>query len=183
MQKIALGFIGMAANCVTVSRILFSVALLGFSPSSALFAALYLLCGVSDVLDGFLARRLHTQSEKGAMLDSIADLFFAAAYAIKVLPLLHLPVWVWIWTALIAIVKMLGIINASRKERRFCIAHSRANKLTGLMLFLLPLTVRVLDVRYSAAAVCAAASLAAAEEWPVYPHRAYHTSEERSIEK
>ena len=70
----------MIANIITVSRILFSLAMILFPPSSVPFAVLYLLCGATDVLDGFVARKLHTESENGAMLDSAADLLFAVVY-------------------------------------------------------------------------------------------------------
>ena len=98
----------MIANCITVSRLLFSLAMILFPPSSVPFAVLYLLCGVTDVLDGFVARKLHTESEKGAMLDSAADLFFAVVYAVKILPFLNIPLWIWIWTAIIAGVERMG---------------------------------------------------------------------------
>ena len=154
----------MIANSITVSRMLISFLLLFLPLSSPLFALFYLLCGISDVLDGFAARKLHTESEKGAALDSAADLLFAVIYAVRVLPLLPIPPWIWGWTGLIAAVKVYGIILASKKKRRFFIRHSFANKLTGLSLFFLPLTVRMIDVEYSAAFVCAAATFAAGEE-------------------
>ena len=149
---------------ITVSRILFSVLLLVFPPDSCFFAVLYLLCGITDVLDGFAARRLHTESEHGAMLDSVADLLFAAIYAVRVLPLLCIPRWIWIWTAIIAAVKVTGILIASKKARRLWIEHSFGNKLTGLLLFLLPLSVYVADVKYGAALICAIATAAVIRE-------------------
>lgn len=154
----------MIANIITVCRIPFSLFLFVLSPSSSLFAVFYLLCGITDVLDGFLARKLHTESRTGERLDSVADLFFAAAYAVKILPLLCVPAWIWIWTALIAAEKILGILQRSKKKRSFYIAHSFVNKLTGLLIFLLPLTVRLFDVKYGAVVVCAVATLAATEE-------------------
>lgn len=152
------------ANIVTVSRILFSLCLFMLLPYSIPFSVFYLFCGVSDMLDGFLARRFHTESKTGELLDSAADLCFAAAYAIIILPLLSVPVWIWIWAALITIVKIPGIVQRSKKERRLYIAHSSANKLTGLLLFLLPLTVQLIDIRLGAAVVCMTASFTAAEE-------------------
>ena len=154
----------MIANCITVSRMLFSLLLFGLSPSSPLFAAFYLLCGVSDVLDGFLARKLHAESKTGAMLDSMADLLFALVYAVKLLPLLSVPLWIWIWAAIIAAAKITGILIASRKARSLSIAHSFGNRLTGVLLFLLPLSVRVADVKYGAALVCTAATVTVIEE-------------------
>ena len=154
----------MIANGITVSRMLFSLLLFGFSPSSVPFTVLYFLCGVTDVLDGFLARKLHTESKIGERLDSVADLFFAVAYVIRLLPILRVPAWILIWTALIAGFKLFGILKKSKRERKLYIAHSFLNKLTGLLLFLLPMTVCVIKITYSAAAVCAVATVATAEE-------------------
>lgn len=119
---------------------------------------MYLLCGVTDVLDGFLARKLHTESEKGAMLDSAADLIFTVVYAVKILPLLNIPLWIWIWTAIIATAKITSILIASKKAHKLSIEHSFGNKLTGLLLYFLPLSVCVADVKYTATLVCAVAT-------------------------
>lgn len=154
----------MIADSITLSRILFSLLLFWLPTSSRLFWLLYLLCGLSDMLDGFVARRLHTESERGARLDSAADLVFAAVYAVKILTLLELRPWIWAWAAVIAAVKLTGILLNSLRDRSLSIPHSRANKLTGLLLFLLPLLVCVADVKYSAALVCAAATWSAVGE-------------------
>ena len=148
----------MIANCITVSRILFSLCLFFLSPSSVSFTVLYLLCGLTDVLDGFLARKLHTESKTGELFDSIADLFFAVVYALKILPLLNVPYWIWIWTAIIAVTKITGIVIASGKVHQLVIEHSFGNKLTGLLLFLLPLSVCAADVKYGATLVCVVAT-------------------------
>ena len=154
----------MIANIITVSRILFSLVMIVFPPSSVPFAVLYLLCGVTDVLDGFIARKLHTESEKGAMLDSIADLFFALSYAVKILPVLNFPIWIWIWTAIIAAVKITGILITSKKIHKLSVEHSFENKLTGLFLYLLPLSVCVADVKYTATLVCTVATVTVIKE-------------------
>ncbi|MBQ0009929.1 MAG: CDP-alcohol phosphatidyltransferase family protein [Ruminococcus sp.] len=154
----------MIADIITFSRMLFSLLLLVFPPYSSPFTIFYLLCGVSDVLDGFAARRLHTESEKGAMLDSVTDLFFAVVYAVKILPLLSVPLWIWIWTAIIAVIKVTGILIASKKVHRLEIEHSFGNKLTGVLLFLLPLSVCVADVRCGATLVCAVATVTGIRE-------------------
>ena len=154
----------MIASIITVSRILFSLLLLVFPPYSSSFTVFYLLCGVTDVLYGFVARKLHTESEKGAMLDSVADLFFAAIYAVRILPILSIPLFIWIWTAMIVVVKIAGIIMASKKEHRLFIEHSLGNKLAGIFLFLLPVSVCVADVRYGATLVCIVATVTAIRE-------------------
>lgn len=154
----------MAANIITVSRIIFSLLLFVFKSDSYSFAVLYLLCGITDMLDGFIARKLHTESEKGARLDSVADLIFAVVYAVRILPLLSVPFWVWIWTAIIAVIKIAGIIIAGRKAKKLTIEHSFGNRFTGFLLFLLPLSVHIADVKYTAAVVCVVATVTAIGE-------------------
>ena len=159
ITKDIFGTNAVVANSITVSRMLFSLALLVLPSRSLPFAVLYLLCGLTDVLDGFIARKLHTESENGAMLDSIADLLFTAVYAVKILPILKLPLWIWIWTAIIAVTKIICIVIASKKTHRLEIEHSFGNKLTGLLLFLLPLSVCAADGKYGAILVCIAATV------------------------
>ena len=159
ITKDIFGRSAVVANSITVSRMLFSLALLVLPPRSLPFVVLYLLCGLTDVLDGYIARKLHTESEKGAMLDSIADMLFAVVYAVKILPILKIPLWIWIWTAIIAVTKITCISVASMKAHRLEIAHSFGNKLTGLLLFLLPLLVCAADGKYGVILVCIAATV------------------------
>ena len=154
----------MIANIITLSRIVFSGLLLLVKPFSNTFTVLYLLCGATDILDGFIARILHTESEHGAVLDSMADLFFAVIYAVRILPVLHIPVWLLVWTAIIAAVKITGIIITSKKTHKLFFEHSFGNKLTGFLVFLLPLSVHIVDVKYGATVVCAVASYTAVKE-------------------
>ena len=60
-------------NLLTFARMLFALALLLFRPLSVWFFVLYLLACLSDLLDGFFARRFHAESSLGARLDSAAD--------------------------------------------------------------------------------------------------------------
>lgn len=154
----------MIADIITLSRIVFSLLLFMLSPSSLSFFALYLLCGISDVLDGFIARKQHTESSRGAMLDSVADLFFALIYAVKILPLLSVPYWIWLWAAIIAVIKIACIIIAGIKAHRLSVEHSVENKITGILLFLLPFSVYIADIKYGAAVVCIAATVTVIKE-------------------
>ena len=44
-------------NVITAMRIVFSPILLCINPFTPLFLIIYVICGLSDVLDGYLARR------------------------------------------------------------------------------------------------------------------------------
>lgn len=62
------------ANYITIVRIICVFILLALPVFSNAFFILYFIAGTSDVLDGFLARKLKIQSEFGARLDSFADI-------------------------------------------------------------------------------------------------------------
>ena len=123
-------------NILSTLRFLGAICLLFCSPSSAAFRVIYGLCGVSDMLDGYLARKLHAESKAGAIVDSVADICFVACCAIRLLPVLQIPTWLWIWVGLIVIIKIINQISALVAHRRPCFPHTKANKLTGLLLFI-----------------------------------------------
>lgn len=149
----------MIANIVTISRIIFSIILLFIAKESNLFIFLYILCGISDVFDGFIARVLHTENEFGVMFDSVADLIFAVVYIVKILPSFSLLSYEYIWIIIIAIVKIVIILFKSIKKQKFYIEHSFFNKLTGVLIFLLPLSVKLINIRYSIIIVCIVATI------------------------
>jgi CDP-diacylglycerol--glycerol-3-phosphate 3-phosphatidyltransferase len=141
------------ANLVTVCRILCGVGMLFcpvFSPS---FWGLYLLGGLTDMVDGTIARKTHAVTDFGSKLDSVADLVFIAAACVKLLPVIHLPSWVWCWVILIAGMRV--------RNRTLMLEHTLWNKVSGFLLFLFPLTLSFLDVRYSACVICIIATISA----------------------
>lgn len=128
-------------NVITTLRIVGAFGLLFFDVRSSAFWVIYLVCGASDMLDGFLARKLHCESKTGASLDSVADLAFVACCCVKLIPVLNLPFWLWIWAGAIVVVKVINQISALVMYKTFCFPHTLANKATGLLLFVaVPLT-------------------------------------------
>ena len=152
------------ANFITSIRILCSIALLFASPLSKLFCALYLTAGLSDMIDGTVARKTGTASDFGSKLDSIADFVFVAVCLIKLLPVLNIQKWLYIWIVLIAAIKAVNFVFGLRKYRKVVFVHSVLNKITGLLAFALPLSIRLLELRYTAAIVCTIATVAAIQE-------------------
>ena len=114
--------------------------------------------------DGAVARRTGTASEFGSKLDTAADILFTAVCLIKLLPILHVPVWLYIWIAIIAFIKVANIAAGYIRQKEFISVHSIMNKVTGGLLFLFPLTPAFIDLKYSAAIVCMAATAAAIQE-------------------
>ena len=123
-------------NIITALRIVGSTGLLFCNVAGWQFWTLYVLCGISDMIDGWLARKLKAESKTGSVLDSIADLSFVVCCAIRLLPIASIPSWLWIWAGIIVIIKIVNQIIALIYIKRFCFPHTIANKLTGFLLFL-----------------------------------------------
>ena len=152
------------ANIITSIRILCSIALV-FCPTLSLeFYSLYLAAGFTDMIDGTVARKTNTVSEFGSRLDTIADFIFVVVCLIKLIPILEIPEWLSIWIAVIAFIKAINVVFGYVIHRRFVAVHSVMNKVTGAMLFIFPLTLSMINLKYSAAVVCSAATFAAVQE-------------------
>ena len=152
------------ANIITGSRIVLSLPLLFIPLSSAWFYALYLLCGLSDMIDGTVARRTSSASEFGARIDTVSDFVFLSVALIKFLPHLHIPVWLWIWIGIIAMIKLGNAACGFVSTKKLISPHTVLNKITGLLLFLLPVTISFVDLTYTLPIVCAVATVAAIHE-------------------
>ena len=152
------------ANIITGSRIVFSLLLLFIPLSSALFYIFYLFCGLTDMIDGTVARKTGAVSNFGAKLDTASDFVFMAVCVVKLLPKINISVWLWIWIAIIAIVKVINIVMGFILRKKLVALHTFLNKITGLFLFLLPLTLQFILPTYSFAVVCTIATIAAIQE-------------------
>ena len=153
-----------AANIITGFRIVFSAALLFCPVFSPEFYILYLAAGITDMIDGTVARKTNTVSKSGERLDTIADLIFVAVCFIKLIPVLDIPLWLYIWIAVIVLIRIVNIISGFVIQKRFIILHTTTNKLTGALLFILPFTLQIVDLSYSAAIACCFATFAAVQE-------------------
>ncbi|MBR7031812.1 MAG: CDP-alcohol phosphatidyltransferase family protein [Prevotella sp.] len=99
-------------NILSSLRIVGAVALLLCDVVGTTFWALYALCGISDIADGWLARRLKCVTRTGALLDSLADICFVACLCPLLLPILELPQWLWLWAGVIVAIKVVNQLSA-----------------------------------------------------------------------
>ena len=152
------------ANIITSCRILFSMGILCFPAFSPEFYTMYFLCGFSDMIDGTIARKTNAVSEFGSKLDTVADFVFVVVCSIKLLPLVHIPTWLWIWIGVIAVIKTANIAWGFVHMKRFLPVHTVLNKITGFALFLLPLTLTFIEPTYTVLVVCCLATIAAIQE-------------------
>ena len=129
-------------NAISALRFLGAVCLLFFGVKSYAFWAIYFVCGLSDMADGYLARKLGCESKVGALLDSLADLVFVVCCCFKLIPALAFPRWLWILGGVIVAIKVINQISALVMYKKCIFPHTIANKVTGVLLFVgVPLTV------------------------------------------
>ncbi len=154
----------MTANEITGLRILVSVVLLFCPVFSPGFYALYLIAGLSDMADGIVARKTNSVSEFGSRFDSIADFVFVAVCLIKILPVMDVPIWLYVWTAVIVLIKIFNIISGYATQKRYVPMHTTMNKVTGVLLFMLPLTLSIVPLIHTGIPICSVAIFAAIQE-------------------
>ncbi|MBO5999639.1 MAG: hypothetical protein J6P87_08110 [Lachnospiraceae bacterium] len=72
--------------------------------------------------------------------------------------------WLYGWNGIIAFIKVANIISGFTAQKKLVTVHSVMNKATGALLFLMPLTIPAVPLKYSAIVVCAVATFAAIQE-------------------
>lgn len=152
------------ANIITLSRIVLSVILLPVKAFSPLFYGLYILTGVTDMIDGTLARKTNSETKFGSKLDTLADIIFFAISLIKIFPFLNIPNFLWLGIGIITAIKFVNMISGYIAFKEFVTVHTLMNKITGIILFVLPFTLSFIELRYSGSIACAVAIFAAIQE-------------------
>lgn len=97
-------------NIITVFRLFLVPLIIWLIVSDNLLAAfiVFLVAGVTDMLDGFLARRFGWQTELGAYLDAIADKALLMSVYASLAFFGHLPAWI----AIVVVSRDVVIIGA-----------------------------------------------------------------------
>lgn len=158
------GYMKSIPNYLSCIRLILSVWLILVKPLSWTFFIVYLICGLTDVIDGYIARKYGVESRFGEKLDSAADLIMTAVLIIVLYPILSPGKKIIIWIILIAIIRFASILITFIKYKCFAIPHTYGNKITGFALFVIPICVLFIDTTVLLSIVCAFASISAVEE-------------------
>jgi len=151
-------------NIISLIRIIAALMIIETVPLSKTFYILYTICGILDMADGYLARKLKAESDVGARLDSIADLMFFIIVLLKLIPELSVKNWIWFWIFIIFIIRVINIISGYIKYQRMIMLHTYANKVTGLLLFLSVFGLGLIKIEYIALIICIIATFASVQE-------------------
>jgi CDP-diacylglycerol--glycerol-3-phosphate 3-phosphatidyltransferase len=151
-------------NAITALRIIFSFVLFFVKPFSSLFLFLYVMCGISDILDGYIARKIKASSKTGAILDSIADAVFVGTMLWILIPLLNITDPIKGWILFITLIKLTSLVIGFIKYKQITFLHTYLNKFTGVLLFCFPFIYHQVGMYITGVLLCMIASIAAIEE-------------------
>lgn len=151
-------------NLLTALRLLLSPILLLFPPAKGAYLAIYALCGVTDVLDGFLARHFHVESVAGARLDSAANFLLTAILLWTLWPVIQPGETALILIGITILLRFGAAVTARIRFGRLGFLHTMGNKLTGALLFLYPFSLPLGMGQLPLILPCSVALLTAAEE-------------------
>ncbi|MGG7177426.1 CDP-alcohol phosphatidyltransferase family protein [Clostridium paraputrificum] len=152
-------------NYISVSRIILSLTLIFIKPFSLAFYVIYIICGLSDIIDGFIARKTGTTSIFGAKLDSVADMVMVGVIILLFYPIINPAIEIIIWILLIAIIRLSSMVLALKKYKTFASIHTYGNKITGIVLFLFPILYYYIHTNGLMYIVCVMGTLSAIEEF------------------
>ncbi|MBW7572495.1 CDP-alcohol phosphatidyltransferase family protein [Caproiciproducens faecalis] len=151
-------------NILSLSRIVLLVALFFTFRHALLFSVIYLSCGLTDILDGYLARRMNAQSALGARLDSIADFMLFMVIAVTIVLWIGKQGRIFVpFVIAIFVVRLANVVIAALKYHAFAMLHTWGNKLAGFLLFITPLFLLYQHTQILWP-VCIAAAISALEE-------------------
>lgn len=157
----------------TFFRMICAVILPFLTPLSPEFLIVYALSGISDMLDGYLARKLGQASTWGARLDSAADLLLYTIALSLLIPIMRsiLPGWIW-WLVGFALLLRLAVYFLSAvKFHRFASEHTLLNKITSILVFPAPFLMRLELFSWYAVLVCLVSCCAAVHELGIHLRR------------
>lgn len=152
-------------NLLSFTRIVLSIILIFTEPFSFLFFLLYVSGGLSDILDGFLARKFKITSELGAALDSIGDFVFILVLMYLIYPYVKISEYLTIWIGVIVIFRFGSLFVAFIKFHELAFLHTYLNKATGFLLFCFPLFYVCFGIDLTGKILCVMATISAIEEF------------------
>jgi len=126
-------------NMITSVRLALAITLFFLVPYKTVFIVLYLFAGLTDNVDGYVARKTKTVSAFGAKLDTVSDLTLFSAGVVAAVNWFTYPGYIWTIAIVLGGMRVGNMILGYLKYKKFISIHSIANKAAGILLFLVPI--------------------------------------------
>lgn len=175
----------MIPNLITTIRIIGSFCLLFVPPLGKAFYIIYSISGLSDALDGYVARKTNSVSELGSKLDSIADLCFYIMMILRIFPVLFekLPIWIWYMVLTVVVLRIASYTVSAVKFRKFASLHTYLNKFSTLMIFFVPFIINLGMLPVYCTVICTAGIVSSVEELVIHLVRKEYQSGADTVRK
>lgn len=170
-------------NFITALRLAGTVAMLFIDVFSAAFYVIYTLSGISDVLDGAVARATGTSTEFGKKMDSAADMLFYVVMMVRVFPELWevFPVWLWGIIAVYCILRIVIYVYVAWKYHCFASLHTYLNKLGSFGVFTVPYLIKLPHTAGTCAVVASVGLIGTIEELLIHTTTPVYQNGRKSI--
>ena len=124
-------------NAITLSRFIMVTSLIFLTPFSTLGMTVFIIAGLSDMVDGPLARNIKgAKSNLGAELDSMADMYMVIISVFFIVPAMSISNWLWPAILVALSFKLMSAVPGILKHRKVFFLHTLSNKFLGFILFL-----------------------------------------------
>lgn len=128
-------------NALSVTRIILALSLLIIPALTPLFLIIYTIAGITDMIDGPIARKFNVTSSLGANLDGTADYTFVAVGIVRIVPELLRngglsPVLVAIIVIMLVIMKGAGMAVGYIRYKQLMMMHTYGAKTGAMLAFL-----------------------------------------------
>lgn len=151
------------ANIISLSRVAGAIALFFFNDISTAFLIIYVLCGITDLIDGPIARKTNSTSPLGATLDTVGDVATYLALT-KVLIIKKLVAgWILAWILSAGILFGVGALISKRRFGKLYLPHTYLGKIFGGVVFVLPLAMQFMPGYVWMSVICSIATVHAFE--------------------
>ncbi len=151
------------ANIISLSRVAGAIALFFFNDISTAFLIIYVLCGITDLIDGPIARKTNSTSPLGATLDTVGDVATYLALT-KVLIIKKLVAgWILAWILGAGVLFGVGALISKRRFGKLYLPHTYLGKIFGGAVFVLPLAMQFMPGYVWMSVICSIATVHAFE--------------------
>ena len=129
--------IGTFPNLLSFSRILLSPVIFMIAGEKIMLFLLLVIIGLTDVFDGYFARKFNKETIIGAWLDSVADFVFFISFIVysvwfESIIIVELKYYI----IAIIVIKLLSAVTGLIKYRQPGLLHTIGNKMTGLIIYI-----------------------------------------------
>lgn len=125
-------------NILSIIRLICIIPLLLLTPLELPFMIVYVLAGLTDMVDGPVARKFNVSSQFGAALDGGADVLLVIVVLFRLIPIVEVSNWIVIWIVFAVAMKLSASVIGYIRHKQVIFLHTYIGKFFIFMLFLFP---------------------------------------------